>query len=110
MKCGPYKGGRNDGRQLSSGGMRGVKGCLVCGKQNREKHYHPREEVSEAIKRWKQRHPTALITVEDLETIFTQDEGQGSDGVSDGGEVRLEGKQEGEDSELTYLTCHQMGK
>lgn len=46
--------------------MRDLKGYFVCGKDHRENDMHNHEDVSEAIKKLIERHPTALLTVEGL--------------------------------------------
>lgn len=49
--------------------MRCGKGCFVCGKDHRANQKHPGEEVTSAIEKSKSRHPTTLLTVEDLSEI-----------------------------------------
>lgn len=83
----PYRGGissnkrRNDnggkhrsqetGRsRLNSNWMKGVKVCFVCGKDHYDRTLHSREEVTEAIKRLKENHPTSLLTIEYLHSVM----------------------------------------
>lgn len=45
-------GGRNvqiPGRHLRSHWMQALRGCFVCGKEQRDNHHHSRDEVTEAI-------------------------------------------------------------
>lgn len=60
-------GGR---KQLRSSWMLGVHGCFVCGKYHTENKKHPRVEVSAAIRKLKDRHPTTLLRVTDMNAIF----------------------------------------
>lgn len=50
------------------------KRCLVCGESHYARRRHGRGEVSEAIERLKGKHPTVLLTVEDLAKIYQMDE------------------------------------
>lgn len=67
QRKGPHEGGR----RLKSGWMRGVKGCFVCGRNIRSNDKKTREEVSTAIRRLTENHPTALLSVTDLDEIQT---------------------------------------
>lgn len=58
-----------NGRRLNSRWMRGITGSLVCGKSDRANYRHPRTDVTADINRLKKRHPTALLSVTDLDTI-----------------------------------------
>lgn len=48
--------------------MRGVK-CFFCGKDNRENDRHEREEVTEAIRKFKHENANEFVTTEDPEFI-----------------------------------------
>lgn len=48
---------------------RGFKGCFVCGQDHRENQRHSSDEVTEAVKSLKNRHPTVLLVVEDLKFV-----------------------------------------
>lgn len=56
-------------RRIASSWLRGVKGCFVCGKDHYANQKHPRDEVTAAINKLKNKHPRALLTVEDLAFI-----------------------------------------
>lgn len=47
-----------------------MKGCFVCGKDHRANEKHEREEVSAGIKRLKEEHITAMLTVADLDVLY----------------------------------------
>lgn len=49
--------------------MRGVKGCFVCGEQDRSRERHTREQVDDEIRILKDKSTRELITVEDLDAI-----------------------------------------
>ena len=85
--------------------MRGVKGWFVCSKNYRANDKHPRHEVSAAIKRLKEKHPEALITVEDLDSIFHADD---EDTVDEDTQDEVRGvHDDSEDSDLAYWTIQQ---
>lgn len=78
--------------------MRGVKGCFVCGQLHRENDKPPRDEVTVAINKLKDRLPTVLLTVSDMDyevDLYTQDN-QGTDGND---EIAAEWAEEGGDSQ-----------
>lgn len=59
--------------------MRDVKGCLVCVQLHMANYQHPREEVTAAINKLKEKFPIALITVSDmafLVDVCTSDNGE----------------------------------
>lgn len=49
--------------------MKGLKGCLLCGEHHRANTKHSMEEVSEAVRKIKSKHPQALLTVEYLACV-----------------------------------------
>lgn len=73
--------GSRKGRRLDSRWLRNVRGCFVCGKLHRANEKDPRHEVTAAIRRLKANHPSALLTISDLETIqnMQDSQAQGSD-------------------------------
>lgn len=50
--------------------MRGAKGCFVCDKDHQDNTRHSRDEVTKAIDKLKAKQPHALLSVEDLATVF----------------------------------------
>lgn len=60
---------RNKGRIPSPSWMWGVTGCFVCGEKHNRNTRHPGDEVTAAITKLKERHPTALIMIEDLDAV-----------------------------------------
>lgn len=61
--------------------MHGVKGCFVCGQDHRANTRQSRDEVTAAVKKLKEKHPSSLLTVEDLEAVLhmVDQEGQAGD-------------------------------
>lgn len=49
--------------------MQGVRGCFGCKRDRRANENHSREEVTKAVNRWKEKHPTAFLSCIDLEYI-----------------------------------------
>lgn len=49
--------------------MKNVKGCFVCGEDNRSNPRQSKEKVSEAVRKFKVKHPQALLTVEDISCV-----------------------------------------
>lgn len=49
--------------------MKGVNGCFVCGQDHRANKIHTKEEVNEAVKKLKEKHPQELLTVENLAIV-----------------------------------------
>lgn len=77
-----HKPGSSGRKRLSSHWMRGVKVCLVCGKGHRSNDRHYCEVVNKEVQRLKEKHPKALITVEDMAFITSNlrdDEESGED-------------------------------
>lgn len=98
--------GYRRGRRLYPSWMRGVKGCFVCGLDHRANTRHPKEEVMEAIKRLKQQHPIALLTVADMEAVYLMIRSDDEESDDQQAEVRWAGE-EGEqtdDAEYAYTT------
>ena len=92
------------GRRLSSEWMRGVKGCFVCGQDHMANNRHSREEVTAAINRLKSRHPSALLTIEDLSSVVNMVNDNDIDQDKDDGNVMWnEEGDESEDSDITYM-------
>lgn len=60
-------------RQLKSSCFRGLSRSFVCGEAHRATDKHPRDQFTTAIGRLKDKHPTALITVEELDAIYNMD-------------------------------------
>lgn len=62
-----------------------MKGCFVCGRDHKAKDKHKRGEVIEAIKRLKEKHHMALLTITDLDAIqtMTQDDSETMEESSD---------------------------
>ena len=63
------KRGRQASRKLSSKWLAGIKGCWVCGQGHLARFKHTREEVSKALDRLREKHPSAMLTVEDVALI-----------------------------------------
>lgn len=55
--------------KLSPQWMRGVRSCFVFRNDHRSNDKLTRDEVAAAVNRLKSKHPTALLTVEDLEFV-----------------------------------------
>lgn len=92
-------------RQLRSEWMRGVRGCFVCGRDHRANDRNRREEVSQAIRKLKEKHPSALITIEDLNALYNQSDPDDEDAES-GNDVKWADDESG-DSDLAFLTIDQ---
>lgn len=67
--------------------MREMKGCFVCGEDHLACEEHSREKISIEIERLKAKYPTALISIEDLASIYqmdeTDEEGENNEDVGD---------------------------
>lgn len=61
---------QNMGRSISPEWMGGVKRCFVFGQPNSANECHSRDEVTKATSRLNEKHPTALISVNDLAEIL----------------------------------------
>lgn len=85
--------------------MRGVKGCVVCGKDHRANSRHSREEVTAAINKLKSRQPSALITVEDLSSVMemTADEEDETESEEEGDIMWNEEDEDTKELELAYM-------
>lgn len=99
-----------NGRRINSNWMRGVKGCFVCGKDHRANKKHPRDEFTLAINRLKAKHPSALLTIEDMHSVImmaqTDDENDGSNEDDDANAMWLESDDDDEKSDLAYICTH----
>lgn len=69
---GPRNQPNVDGIRLNSSCMGRIKCCFICGKSTDVTIYIPYTDVKAAIKRRKERHPTALLSVTDLDTIMEE--------------------------------------
>lgn len=100
-----------DGRQLRSSWMQGVKVCFVYGRDHRANTEHSPEEVTAAIQRLKAKHPSALLTVEDLHSIVNMaiDEEEQDSRNEDSDEVLWnEDSDDDENSELVYMAVEDL--
>lgn len=52
--------------------MRGHKGCIVCKQDHRARDHHSPHEVKAAFEKLKNKHPSALLTVEDLAYVIDE--------------------------------------
>lgn len=59
----------NQGKRLNSLWIRGVKGYFVCGQDHRANTRHSHDEVTKSINKLKEGNPTALLTVDDLQSV-----------------------------------------
>lgn len=50
-----------------------MRGCFVCGGAHLANDKHPGDQATAAIRRLKEKHPTALITVKYLDAIYNMD-------------------------------------
>ena len=98
----------NNGRRINSDWIKGVKGCFVCGQDHRANTRHSREEVTEAVNKLKARHPTALLTIEDLSSVVNMvnvDE----EGESQGEDVMWhEEDDDSEETDIIYMSMSDM--
>lgn len=68
----PSYGKRNNYRRFSSSLLKGIKGCYVCGRDHNARSRHTQEEVKAAVEKLKKKHPTAMLSVEDLAFITNE--------------------------------------
>lgn len=91
--------------------MCGVKGCFVWGQDHRANNLHSRDEVTAAIIKLKSRHPTALLTFEDLHSVVNmniEDDDHEEENDEDDGEMRNEDEEDPDDSDVSYMTTTDM--
>lgn len=85
--------------------MRGVKGCFVCGRDLRANSRHSREELTAAINKLKSRHPSALITVEDLSSVMAMaiDDAENAESENEDDAFWNEEDDDSDEPELAYM-------
>lgn len=109
------RGGRDGDRQrrLRSSWMRGVKGYFVCGGDHRANAKHPRAEVTAAVKKLKDKHPTALLSVEDLDAVLEMagdEEGGDESGSEVGAQWADEFEEEEEECDLAFVADYDLAQ
>lgn len=52
----------------------------MCGKAHRERQRNSRSEVAEAMKRLKERKPTAFVAIEDMSSVLKSSDEEEPDG------------------------------
>lgn len=87
------------GRKLTSPWIRGVKGCIVCGRPHRANFKQFRDEVNTAVAKLKKKHPTALLTVSDNAFITELSLGDQTESDDD---LHAEWAQDGSDGETDF--------
>lgn len=75
------------GRIQISNRLMGIKRSFDCGKPHMETKKHPSHEVTAAIKKFKDRHPTALLSIANLESVITIQDEKDDQGVYEHGEA-----------------------
>lgn len=95
--------------------LRGVKGCMVCGKEGHLANQRQSEdEVKEAVRKLKEKQSTAMLTGEDLPLFFETFDGDdalyaGDDG-GDGEDVNADEEEENEESDIVYMAEEDMAE
>lgn len=92
------------GRRLRSSSLHGVKGCFVCGKEHNANDRYTREEVTAAIKNLKDRNPSALITVADLDHVQTMCADYNHPGSEQSAEDEAQWADDDEDDQILAFT------
>lgn len=101
-----YQSGRlRDQRRLKSHLMQGIKGCFVCGQEDRADDKHYRDEVTVAMRKLKENQSKAFITVEDLTYITDSFFHENIDPNEAHISIEWEETQESEDETELIATC-----
>ena len=100
---GYQKGNRKGAAKISSKWFAGVKGCYVCGKNHMARTRHSRDEIMAAIKKLKEKHSKALLSVEDL-AMITDDLLWDGEGEGNKDDIVLSE----DEAEAGYIACDVM--
>lgn len=80
--------------------MRGVKDCVVCGKDHLAQQRRSKEKICAAIEHLKEIHPTTLLTVEDLSSIYQIDETDEEEQITEEFDEQVQWDQENNESDV----------
>lgn len=84
--------------------LRGVKGCMVCGRDDhRANQVHSKEQVQEAVRRLKEKQQMVMLTEEDLSYITEMFEND-SDNEHD---EQPHSDDESDEIDATYFVCNE---
>lgn len=83
--------------------MKGIKGFFVCGKDNFSRTRHSHEEMTAGINRLKEKHPSPLLTIEDLHSVMAMAASESEEDNEEDDNVMWNEDGDSEESEIALM-------